>query len=66
MDIILKIDDMNALQTILSFLLIVIIIFMAYPTRASKATKSLVLLIGSFPLMSFFKTLTAYLNRNKV
>lgn len=56
---------MNSLEIILAFILVLTAMFMAYPKRATTATKCLTSIMGYFPLTKFFEALIQYLNRNK-
>jgi hypothetical protein len=56
---------MNNLAMILVFFLALTIMFMSFPQRAEKASKSLSLLMKSFSLSKFFDALIQYFKRGK-
>jgi ABC-type enterochelin transport system permease subunit len=54
---------MNNFTIFLVFILIMTSMFMAFPDRASKATKCLIQLVGALFISKAFQAITTYFNR---
>lgn len=51
---------MDRYQSTLTFIIIVIIIFMAFPSRATRAAKNLTMLMAAMPLGKLCQALIQY------
>jgi nucleoside recognition membrane protein YjiH len=56
---------MNNFTIFLIFILIITLMFMAFPERGQKATKCLTQLAGALSISKAFQAIITYFNRNK-
>lgn len=56
---------MNNFQSLLVFLGVILSIMMMFPTRAQKATKSIIAIIKSLPMSGLIKVINTYFNKIK-